>query len=244
MSAARATGLEHRPVMVEEMIEMLKPAAAEVFVDGTFGGGGHSRALLAAAACIVWGIDRDPAAVALGRAEAARHGGRLRVIEGAFGDMEALLAGHGVTRVDGVALDLGLSTAPARRSPARLLLPARRPAGHAHGASGADGGRAGQRRRRVRAGRDYPPLRRGTRSAANRPRDRDRAQACTDSPHPRIGAHRPPVRRAAQRALSTRQPAPSRRSESGSTTSSARKASWDAAWPRPSASCGRAGGWR
>ena len=111
MSAARAMGLEHRPVMVEEMIEMLKPAAGEVFVDGTFGGGGHSRALLAAAACIVWGIDRDPAAVALGRAEAARHGGRLRVIEGAFGDMEALLAGHGVTRVDGVALDLGLSTA-------------------------------------------------------------------------------------------------------------------------------------
>ncbi len=106
-SAAKST---HRPVMVEEMVEALDPTEGEMFVDGTYGGGGHSRALLGAAACIVWGIDRDPTAVALGRAEEAASGGRLRVIEGAFGDMEALLARHGVHRVDGVALDLGLSS--------------------------------------------------------------------------------------------------------------------------------------
>ena len=100
----------HAPVMVDELVEALDPAEGEVFVDGTYGGGGHSRALLGAAACIVWGIDRDPAAVALGRAAEAASGGRLRVVEGDFGDMEALLAGHGVRRVDGIALDLGISS--------------------------------------------------------------------------------------------------------------------------------------
>ena len=110
MSTAVAPLPMHRPVMVGEMIEALDPAAGEVFVDGTYGGGGHSRALLGAAACIVWGIDRDPAAVALGRDAEAASGGRLRVIEGAFGDMEALMARHGVHHVDGIALDLGLSS--------------------------------------------------------------------------------------------------------------------------------------
>ena len=190
MSAPRLTEIEHRAVMVEEVIEVLKPAAGEVFVDGTFGGGGHSRALLGAAACVVWGIDRDPAAVALGRAEAAKHGGRLHVIEGAFGDMEALLAEHGVACVDGVAPRPRAFGGPARRSPARFLLPGRRPARHAHGASGSDGGRAGQRGWRVRAGRHHPPLRRGTGRAANRPRDRGGAKAGADSPHGRARAHR------------------------------------------------------
>ena len=108
MTAASET--PHHPVMVDEMVAALDPAEGEVFVDGTYGGGGHSRALLDAAACVVWGIDRDPAAIALGRAAEDAGAGRLRVLEGAFGDMEALLARHGVRRVDGVALDLGLSS--------------------------------------------------------------------------------------------------------------------------------------
>jgi 16S rRNA (cytosine1402-N4)-methyltransferase len=106
-----ATRFVHRPVMTDEMIEALRPADGEVFVDGTYGNGGHSRVLLDAAACIVWGIDRDPAAVVSGRAAAQENDGRLHVIEGAFGDMEALLAQHGVRRVDGIALDLGVSSA-------------------------------------------------------------------------------------------------------------------------------------
>lgn len=108
MSAAAE--ITHRPVMVDEMVAALDPAAGEVFVDGTYGNGGHSRALLGAAACVVWGIDRDPTAVARGRAAEGASAGRLRVIEGAFGDMEALMERHGVRRVDGVALDLGLSS--------------------------------------------------------------------------------------------------------------------------------------
>jgi 16S rRNA (cytosine1402-N4)-methyltransferase len=83
-----------------------------VYVDGTFGRGGYSRALLAEADCHVVGIDRDPQAVAHGRAleQDINFGGRLRVLDGCFGDMVALLADVGVERVDGVTLDLGVSS--------------------------------------------------------------------------------------------------------------------------------------
>ena len=50
----------HIPVMMQEVLDALKPAAGEVYVDGTFGAGGYSRAILKAAHCKVYGIDRDP----------------------------------------------------------------------------------------------------------------------------------------------------------------------------------------
>ncbi|HMA13319.1 MAG TPA: 16S rRNA (cytosine(1402)-N(4))-methyltransferase RsmH, partial [Kiloniellaceae bacterium] len=74
-----------------------------------FGAGGYSRALLEAADCAVWGIDRDPTAVARGRALAGEFPGRLTVVEGRFGDMDSLLADR-LGAVDGVALDLGVSS--------------------------------------------------------------------------------------------------------------------------------------
>jgi 16S rRNA (cytosine1402-N4)-methyltransferase len=100
----------HTPVMLAEMLAALAPRAGGIYLDGTFGGGGYAQAILDAAPCTVWAIDRDPAAVARGAALAARYPGRLHVIEGGFGQMLSLLAAHGVTTLDGVVLDLGLSS--------------------------------------------------------------------------------------------------------------------------------------
>lgn len=108
MSSQAAPG--HVPVMLNEVMESLAPVDGGIYVDGTFGGGGYSRAVLAAAACSVWAIDRDPAAVSHGSAMAASFGGRLTVLLGCFGDMLGLLNRAGVTEVDGVMLDLGVSS--------------------------------------------------------------------------------------------------------------------------------------
>jgi 16S rRNA (cytosine1402-N4)-methyltransferase len=109
---------EHAPVLLAEVITALQPRDGKLYLDGTFGAGGYARALLEAAACAVVGIDRDPAAIARGQALGARYGARLTMLEGCFGDMVALLATHGITRVDGIALDLGVSS-PQIDDPAR-----------------------------------------------------------------------------------------------------------------------------
>jgi len=100
----------HRPVLLDEVIAALSPRAGGVYVDGTFGAGGYSRALLDAADCTVLAIDRDPAAIAGGAALAERAGGRLTLIEGRFGEMDVLVRERGVEAADGVALDVGVSS--------------------------------------------------------------------------------------------------------------------------------------
>jgi 16S rRNA (cytosine1402-N4)-methyltransferase len=108
----------HAPVLLAETLAALAPREAATYVDGTFGAGGYSRALLAAARCHVIAIDRDPAAVARGGALSADYPGRFTVIEGRFGDMETLLAPLGISAVAGIALDLGVSS-PQLDDPAR-----------------------------------------------------------------------------------------------------------------------------
>jgi 16S rRNA (cytosine1402-N4)-methyltransferase len=100
----------HVPVMLTEMLDCLAPRAGGHYLDGTFGGGGYASAILAAQPCTVWAIDRDPAAIARGAALAARFPGRLHLIEGRFGAMLALLAERGVAELDGIVLDLGVSS--------------------------------------------------------------------------------------------------------------------------------------
>ena len=100
----------HISVLLQEVVEALAPFDGAVLVDGTFGAGGYSRALLAAAACRVFGIDRDPTAVERGLAMAQAYDGRLTILPGRFGDMDRLLAQQGVAAIDGVALDLGVSS--------------------------------------------------------------------------------------------------------------------------------------
>jgi len=114
----------HTPVLLAEVLTALAPRDGGIYVDGTFGAGGYSRAILEAADCAVWGIDRDPDAVALGAALAEGYNGRLTVIGGRFGDMKALLGARGIDKVDGIALDVGVSSAqldiPARGFSFRL----------------------------------------------------------------------------------------------------------------------------
>ncbi len=100
----------HLPVMAAEVVAALQPRAGAVYVDGTFGGGGYSRAILAAAQCKVWGIDRDPDAIARGAAMSKEFGEQLQLVEGHFGDMAGLLRTRNVTGVDGIAFDLGVSS--------------------------------------------------------------------------------------------------------------------------------------
>lgn len=100
----------HIPVMLPDMLAALAPRDGGIYLDGTFGGGGYAEAILNAASCTVWAIDRDPAAVARGAALALRYPGRLHVIEGGFGQMLDLLHGQGVRALDGVVLDLGVSS--------------------------------------------------------------------------------------------------------------------------------------
>ncbi|GLQ05996.1 16S rRNA (cytosine(1402)-N(4))-methyltransferase RsmH [Sneathiella chinensis] len=100
----------HVSVLLAEVLDVLAPQAGEIFVDGTFGAGGYSRALLEAADCRVYGIDRDPRAIAFGREMEKEFPGRLKVLEGCYADMEGLLAAEGVSHVDGVTLDIGVSS--------------------------------------------------------------------------------------------------------------------------------------
>ena len=100
----------HIPVLVDEIVLALAPKPGSLIVDGTFGLGGYSRALLQAAPCRIVGIDRDPEAIARGRALEAEFPGRLSLIEGCFGEMERLLHAAAIDAVDGVALDLGVSS--------------------------------------------------------------------------------------------------------------------------------------
>ncbi len=100
----------HVPVMLPEVAGLLAPREGGVYLDATFGGGGYTTALLEAAHCTVWAIDRDPDAIARGAAVAARFPGRLHLIHGRFGDMLELLAEHAVCALNGVVLDLGMSS--------------------------------------------------------------------------------------------------------------------------------------
>ena len=109
MSAFPVSG-GHVPVLLPEVLTALAPRDGGIYLDGTFGGGGYARAILGAAACHLWAIDRDPDAIARGAALAAEFPGRLHLIHGRFGDMLALLNEHGVTALDGVVLDLGVSS--------------------------------------------------------------------------------------------------------------------------------------
>lgn len=104
------SGLAHVPVMLAEVLEALAPQDGERYLDATFGGGGYARAILDQAACTLWAIDRDPDAIARGAALAASHPGRLHLIEGSFGGMLELLHEAGVDALDGVVLDLGVSS--------------------------------------------------------------------------------------------------------------------------------------
>ena len=101
----------HIPVLLDEVLEALAPQPGDVIVDATFGAGGYTRALLGAGAT-VHAFDRDPDAIALGSAwpETRESPPRLVLHLRRFSEMVAALAEAGVARVDGVVMDIGVSS--------------------------------------------------------------------------------------------------------------------------------------
>jgi hypothetical protein len=104
------TAAPHVPVLLAEVIAGLDPKAGEAHVDGTFGAGGYTRAILEKGAARVYAFDRDPDAIEEGEALAASSGGRLTLVPERFSRMRQALSDRGVDAVDGVTLDIGVSS--------------------------------------------------------------------------------------------------------------------------------------
>jgi len=102
----------HIPVLLNETLEHLMPERGGIFVDGTLGGGGHAEAVLSRLPQTgrLIGIDRDWEAVHAAGERLASFGSRFTALHGNFFDMRALLSEIGVTQVDGILLDLGVSS--------------------------------------------------------------------------------------------------------------------------------------
>jgi 16S rRNA (cytosine1402-N4)-methyltransferase len=100
----------HIPVLGRQAIEMLAPRAGGVYVDATFGAGGYSRAILDVAGTRVIGIDRDRSAITGGFDLVDRSGGRLTLVEDRFSNLADVCAAQGISAVDGVVMDVGVSS--------------------------------------------------------------------------------------------------------------------------------------
>ncbi len=102
----------HVPVLASEVIQYLTPQAGTTYVDGTLGGGGHSELILQAARsdALLIGIDRDRSALAAATERLVRFKTRFRAVQGSFGDLAQLLADQDIEVIDGLLLDLGVSS--------------------------------------------------------------------------------------------------------------------------------------
>ncbi len=103
--ALQADHARHVPVLLKEVLAALQPAAGKTFIDGTFGAGGYTTALLNAGADVI-AIERDPDAISAGQALVERAQGRLRLVQDVFSNLDA----HAGGLVDGVVLDVGVSS--------------------------------------------------------------------------------------------------------------------------------------
>ncbi|HEY0195413.1 MAG TPA: 16S rRNA (cytosine(1402)-N(4))-methyltransferase RsmH, partial [Kofleriaceae bacterium] len=112
MIASRAVpSFSHESVLAAEVISGLAPRDHGVYVDGTLGGAGHASLLLMAApGARLIGVDRDPMALEASRARLAEFADRITLIHGDYDQLPRLLAARGIARVDGILLDLGVSS--------------------------------------------------------------------------------------------------------------------------------------
>ncbi len=101
--------VRHVPVLLASCMEALAVKAGGLYLDGTFGAGGYSRAILERGGRVI-GVDRDPSAIAAGGAMVDEFAGRLRLVEGRFGDLDVIARRLGEPTLDGVALDIGVSS--------------------------------------------------------------------------------------------------------------------------------------
>jgi 16S rRNA (cytosine1402-N4)-methyltransferase len=103
---------EHTPVLRREVLALLRPRPGGLYLDGTLGAGGHTAGILEASAPTgrVLGFDRDPSAVEFAKRRLARFGERVSYLVANYADMGRLAPAHGFDQVDGILLDLGLSS--------------------------------------------------------------------------------------------------------------------------------------
>ncbi len=109
MTTAAPADAPHTPVLLAEVIAGLNPKAGETHVDGTFGAGGYTSAILRCGASVI-AFDRDPDAIAAGQALVAGNDGALILIHDRFSRLAEALGERGVDQVDGVTLDIGVSS--------------------------------------------------------------------------------------------------------------------------------------
>ena len=100
----------HIPVLAREFLHYLSPRDGGTYIDGTFGAGGYTRAILSAADCRVIGIDRDQSAIARGADLVEEASGRLTLMEDRFSALYEVAHDAGFEGVDGVVLDIGVSS--------------------------------------------------------------------------------------------------------------------------------------
>ncbi|MCA9976087.1 MAG: 16S rRNA (cytosine(1402)-N(4))-methyltransferase, partial [Anaerolineales bacterium] len=103
---------EHVPVLYHEVLNLLQPQPGGLYLDGTLGAGGHTAGLLALSAPTgrVLGFDRDPEALRYAQAQLVAYGERVTYVQASYAEMASLAPDCGFAAVDGVLLDLGLSS--------------------------------------------------------------------------------------------------------------------------------------
>ena len=102
----------HLSVLAREVMEQLAPRPGGTYLDGTLGGGGHSELILEKIGPdgLLIGIDRDPSALAAASERLRRFGSSFKPLQGSFGDLAELLKKEGISALDGLLLDLGVSS--------------------------------------------------------------------------------------------------------------------------------------
>jgi 16S rRNA (cytosine1402-N4)-methyltransferase len=102
----------HTPVLIEEVVALLQPRGGAVYVDATVGGAGHAERILRAAAPDgrLIGLDWDEEALAASRERLNEWGARVRLVRANFAELDEALMNVGVTTVDGIVFDLGVSS--------------------------------------------------------------------------------------------------------------------------------------
>jgi 16S rRNA (cytosine1402-N4)-methyltransferase len=102
----------HKPVLFQEVLEHLKPSSGRYYIDATVGAGGHTSGLLMASKPdgIVLAFDRDPEAISYAREQLKEFKERVILVNASYEDMGVVAAVHGISEVDGILMDLGLSS--------------------------------------------------------------------------------------------------------------------------------------
>lgn len=104
------THTDHIPVMLAEVVNALTPIDGKTYIDGTFGRGGYTEAILNESNCTIIAIDRDPDAIQEGQKLASEYKGRLTLVQERFSNLDKVATQLGHQKVDGVVLDVGVSS--------------------------------------------------------------------------------------------------------------------------------------